>query len=77
MFKPDHSKDFYYCYNPKLRDFEQQTVRMENESIIDDNFSTVIPLDDRFIFVISDGGVDEDKLEAILKVGLADKTIGS
>ncbi len=77
MFKPDDSKDYYYCYNPKLKDWEQKIVRMEKESIIDDNLSTVIPLDDRFIFVISDGGVDEDKKEAILKVGLADKNAKS
>ena len=52
IYKQTDRKDYYYFYNPLVKRNEQRTPKMEGNEVIIAEFSTVVPLDQRFKFVI-------------------------
>jgi hypothetical protein len=52
IYKQTDRKDYYYFYNPLVKRNEQRTPKMEGNEVIKAEFPTVVPLDQRFKFVI-------------------------
>jgi hypothetical protein len=53
IYKQTDRKDYYYFYNPLVKSkFQQRTVKMEGDEVIKAEFPTVVPIDQRFKFVL-------------------------
>jgi hypothetical protein len=58
----DENTDYYFTYSPNLSQIQQQMLQMSGENEYLSYFSTVVPLDSRFTFVIGGSTEPEGRL---------------
>jgi hypothetical protein len=53
FYKSSDKTDYYFCYNPKKRKFEQKMMKLSNENLVKSEFPVIVPLDSEFKLVLS------------------------